>query len=334
MHSSTPGNTLPAPPHPRPGDTIAAMSSPRVRQRFQPIRLLAPCLFLVLATALHAQNGTQPGNQIGAPAETPADTTGPNDGPIQKSSDFSRPHDIDNATILRMQAAGLSDDILIQTVTLQPGQYSTNPDDLIALKKAGLSDRVIAAMLQHNAANSGLLQHPIPIASGKLTAQAAGLDEIGVYFRSKTGEWIPLHTERVLFKSGGAAKSILTHGIISKDMNGHVDGPHSSLVLPTGVEILIYTPVGTSAEEYDFIRFREHPDNREFRTLTGGVFHSESGAERDEVVFHPVRVGPQLYTFTVPVDIIKGEYGILPPGSANTQGLAGTGKIFTFSIPE
>jgi hypothetical protein len=36
----------------------------------------------------------------------------------------------------------------------------------------------------------------------------------------------------------------------------------------------------------------------------------------------------------VPNDIEKGEYGILPPGSANQQGIAGTGKIFTFSIIE
>ena len=35
-----------------------------------------------------------------------------------------------------------------------------------------------------------------------------------------------------------------------------------------------------------------------------------------------------------PKDIIKGEYGVLPPGSANQRGLADTGKIFTFSIPE
>ena len=38
--------------------------------------------------------------------------------------------------------------------------------------------------------------------------------------------------------------------------------------------------------------------------------------------------------YTIPVDIEKGEYGVLPPGSANVQGIAGTGKIFTFSIRE
>jgi hypothetical protein len=137
-----------------------------------------------------------------------------------------------------------------------------------------------------------------------------------------------------VFKSGGAVKSVLTHGIIAKDMNGHVDGPHSALVLPLGVEITIYAPFGTDGAEYDFLRLVEHKDNREFRTLTGGVFHSESGARPDELEFHPKKIAPQLYTFTVPIDIEKGEYGVLPPGSANTQGIAGTGKIYTFSIVE
>ena len=54
----------------------------------------------------------------------------------------------------------------------------------------------------------------------------------------------------------------------------------------------------------------------------------------DEVDFQPKKIAAQLYTFTIPNDIEKGEYGILPPGSANQRGFADTGKIFTFSIIE
>ena len=64
------------------------------------------------------------------------------------------------------------------------------------------------------------------------------------------------------------------------------------------------------------------------------VFHSESGSQRDEIEFHPHKVAPQMYMFTVPVDIEKGEYGVLPPGSSNVPGLSNAGKIFTFSIRE
>jgi len=252
------------------------------------------------------------------------------DGPLQASNDVTKPHYIDNDAIIKMSKAGLDDAVIIQTIQTQPGRYDTSPDNLIALKSAGVSQQVIAAM---QARAAGLAFH----ASEKINPAplSAGVDEIGVYYQDrKTGEWLPLKTERVQFKSGGWAKSTFTHDIIKQDMNGIVDDAKSPLVLPTGVNILIYAPVGTQAEEYDFLRFREHSNNREFRVKTGGVFHSETGSQRDEIEFHPHKIAPQMYEFTVPVDIQKGEYGVLPPGSSNVPGISNAGKIFTFSIRE
>jgi hypothetical protein len=78
-------------------------------------------------------------------------------------------------------------------------------------------------------------------------------------------------------------------------------------------QVLIYVPDGVSASEYDFLRFRINSDNREFRVLTGGVFHSTGGADRDEVPFKPVKTAARTYQFTVEKDTGGGEYGILPP---------------------
>lgn len=259
-----------------------------------------------------------------------AQDTASEDGPTQPSSDVSKPHFINNDTILKMSKAGLDDTVIIQTIQTQPGHYDTSPDDLISLKKAGVSEQVIAAM---QARSAGLAFHanekinPAPL--------SAGVDEIGVYYRDKkTGEWIPLKTERVEFKSGGWAKSAFTHDIVKQDMNGFLDGTQSPLSLPTGVHILIYAPAGTQAEEYDLIRFREKSKGREFRVKTGGVFHSETGSQRDEIEFAPHKIAPQMYEFTIPVDIQKGEYGVLPPGSSNVPGISNAGKMFTFSIRE
>jgi hypothetical protein len=256
------------------------------------------------------------------------------DGPLQTNTDTTRIHLIGNDEILRMSKAGLGDDVILQTIQLKPGHYDTAPDDLIALKTAGVSDRVIAAMEAHGTGlttrNNKTSVDPLPI--------AAGVDEIGVYYKSTKGEtagqWLELQTERVVFKSAGELKAILSQGIINKDMNGRVEGGKSPLVLQTGMQFMIYAPVGTDGNEYDLLRLRDHKSYREFRTLTGGILHSQTGPGRDEIEFHPKKVAPQMYTFTIPTDIEKGEYGVLPPGSANTQGIAGTGKIFTFSILE
>ena len=61
---------------------------------------------------------------------------GPDDGPLQPSTDITKPHFIDNDSIVKMSKAGLDDKIIIQTIQTQPGHYETNPDNLIALKNA------------------------------------------------------------------------------------------------------------------------------------------------------------------------------------------------------
>jgi hypothetical protein len=302
------------------------------RPEFRPKLSSAVLVLAMLAASLPA------GAQAGSAQE----------GPLQPNPDLPRVHLIGNDDIVRMAKAGLGDDVLVQTIQMQPGHYDTAPDNLIALKSAGLSDKVIAAMVAHGA--SPAIHDPEratlrsrddsePVRAAPRRADLPqGVDEIGVYFKvsrgPQAGQWQPLRTERVVFRSGGAVKSALTQGILAKDMYGHIEGGKSPQVLPNGFELLIYTPPGTDGNEYDLLRLRDHKTYREFRTLGGGILHSTSGPGPDEVDFSPKKIGPELYTFTVPDDIEKGEYGILPPGSANQRGFADTGKIFTFSIIE
>ncbi len=252
------------------------------------------------------------------------------EGPALPKADVSRPHALTNETIVKLSKAGLDDTVIVQAVQTQPGAYDTAPDDLISLKNAGVSQKVIAAM---QARSAGLITRPGTNAVDPAPL-AAGVDEIGVYYGDKDGQWVPLKTERVQFKDSGWLKNAASDGLIKRDMNGHLDGPKSPLSLPTGVRILIYTPAGTQAEEYDFLRFDEHSGSRDFRVKTGGLFHSQTGSQRNDLEFHPVKVAKDMYTFTVPPDIEKGEYGVLPPGSSNVPGIANAGKIFTFSIRE
>jgi hypothetical protein len=230
---------------------------------------------------------------------------------------------MNNDSVLRMHAAGLPDDLILQTITAQSGRYETGPDDLIGLKKAGVSDAVLSAM-SNKARRQITNTTPTPI-------ELSPVNEVGVYYKDGRGVWTPMESEVVHIKSGGFIKSTLTNGIIKPDRNGAVSGRESKLLLPRPIEFLIYTPEGVEGSEYDFLRFRLNSKDREFRTLTGGVIHSTGGAQRDEMPFKPVKIAPHTYTFTVSRDTAGGEYGILPPGTGNvTNG----GKIYTFAISE
>lgn len=245
------------------------------------------------------------------------------DGPLAVRS-----ASLSNDAIIRMTKAGLQTDLILQTVRTQPGSYTTGPDDLIALKEAGVSEQIISAMM---AKNSGMAAHvektvdPPPA--------SAQVDDIGVYYKLReTQDWEPLPIELVNFRDGGALKSTLTNGIIKKDKNGRVKGPSAKTSLRAGDKILIYVPSGTSPEEYIFLKFRQHSDNREFRTETGNVFHTQTGADRDAVGFRPEKIGKNMYSFELEENLEPGEYGILPPGNVNARGMANAGKIYTFAI--
>jgi hypothetical protein len=55
-----------------------------------------------------------------------------------------------NDDIIKMHSAGLSNEIITSTINSQPGVYSTSIDDLIALKKAGIDDKIVKAMIEKN----------------------------------------------------------------------------------------------------------------------------------------------------------------------------------------
>lgn len=54
---------------------------------------------------------------------------------------------LNNDAVIKLVKAGLSDDLIVSTINAQPGTYDTSTDGLIAFKTAGVSDKVVAAIV-------------------------------------------------------------------------------------------------------------------------------------------------------------------------------------------
>src|SRR5215471_6812651 len=99
-----------------------------------------------------------------------------------------------NDAIVKMVKAGLSEDIVISTIKSQQGQFATSADDLITLKKAGVPDKVISAMIDKGSAPAAnpLVTAATPAAATPASAGASGpapvVSEVGVYY-NKSGTW-------------------------------------------------------------------------------------------------------------------------------------------------
>jgi hypothetical protein len=77
---------------------------------------------------------------------------------------------------VKLVQAELGEDMIVSLVDAQPGNYSLGVDDIVALKKAGVSDKVIAAMLNKTTSagakksTTSATSAPSPAASGPATA--------------------------------------------------------------------------------------------------------------------------------------------------------------------
>src|SRR5438309_6334540 len=80
---------------------------------------------------------------------------------------------LDNATILKLVKAGIGEDTIVGMVNQQQGRYALSADDMIALKTAGVSDKIIAAMVVRNNSTSG--QPPTPTAPTSSTVYPSPL---------------------------------------------------------------------------------------------------------------------------------------------------------------
>jgi hypothetical protein len=238
---------------------------------------------------------------------------------------------MNNDSIVKMVRAGLSDDLIVTTINASPGAYDTSTDGIIALKAAGVSDKVVAAIVARASAPAvALPPPPAPVASPR----PAGIDDVGVYFQDRNGTWQSLEPEIVNFKTGGVLKSIASDGLVKGDVNGHIPGKSAKNVLTFPVTLAIYVPEGVDIAEYQLLRLRVQSSSREFRSVTGGVFHASGGATRDNLQFQSKKIAPRVYEIVLDQSLGKGEYGLLPPGSYTSSNMASGGKIYSISVPE
>jgi hypothetical protein len=59
-----------------------------------------------------------------------------------------------NDSVLKLVKSGLSDELILSMIKSQPSKFSLGADDLVALKKAGVSEKILGAMIQKNASGS------------------------------------------------------------------------------------------------------------------------------------------------------------------------------------
>jgi hypothetical protein len=232
---------------------------------------------------------------------------------------------LNNQDLVDMTRAGVDEATIVKTIETKPTAFDTSVQALIALKKAGVSDKVLSAIVSRQQSDR----------EDATSKQPTSLpEEPGVYVKvnDRQGQrFVPLKVEIVTWLTGGVLKSLaFSRGHI----NGRVTTPLSTLRLSAPLEFIIRCAEGTTGEEYQLLKFWKKDNRREFRLVTGGVIHSSSGADKNVVAVGIEKIGPRTYLVRPSSSLSAGEYRFLPPGIILSASAASSGKIYTFGLDE
>lgn len=231
---------------------------------------------------------------------------------------------ITNDGVIKLVKSGMSEDLIISVLQQQPGAYSFGADDLIALKQASVSERIIAAMLAKGKGSAAAYAGAAKTAASP--GQRTAISGPGLYYK-KGNDSFELLTEDVEWKTSGAMKNIVSAGIVKKDLKGAVTGPSSRNFLTNPMEIILSPPTGGTVNS--FILLPMKPDNG-VREFTVGPVNQKSGVAKGAIPFGVEKVGESQFRMVLQTPLAPGEYGILAATPADPS--TGSTKMYTFRI--
>lgn len=242
---------------------------------------------------------------------------------------------LNNNDVIKLVKAGLSEGLIISTINSSPGAYDTSADALIALKKAGVSDKVVAAIVTKNAAPSTPGQEGVP-AEVRDPDDPASPHDPGVYLLTIA----PDGRRKMTFidrMGSGREKSHF------RTMRAEIPGPRATvrtteekpvfyMYFPSTVNL---SDVGSisSPTQFSLLSLEQKQDHRETAISHVGWWHVTVGTEeKKSSLFASERVRPYVYKVTPNSSLKPGEYAFIATTSVAGSAKGATVVIYDFGV--
>lgn len=254
---------------------------------------------------------------------------------------------LNNDAVIKLVKAGLSDDLIVSTINAQAGTYDTSTDGLIALKTAGVSDKVVAAMVAKASAVAGATSATSTAAVGTDPDDPAAAHEAGIYVYV---DGAPAGSKMMMLepsiysqgKTGGVFASAMTYGIAKIKMKAVIRGAHSNTRI-SGTQPTFYFCFeqqgaglsnsslafgGTSTpNEYTLLKFDVKGNTRETIIGQANAFGASTGTdEKASTGFTYTKIRPGVYKVALSAPLQPGEYGFISAAAATTS----VSRVFDF----
>lgn len=261
---------------------------------------------------------------------------------------------LDNAKVVQLLSLGLGDEAVIAKIKATDGNFDVSTDALLALKQAGASSAVLAAVIDSSSRKSVSQSAALSVDSPDPRVPHAS----GIYMLAN---WLPEPkmiainaTNSTQTKSGGFLGYALTGGLASMSFKAVVPGAGARTISddtrPTfyfyfdqaraGGNSAVWTAGSvTSPSEFSLVRFEVKKDRREAKVGKFNIAGAKAGVmDKDRIAFTSTEISPGVFEVRPDQPLLGGEYGFLVQTSTGGgPGMAGMGamaaKIFDFAIP-
>ena len=255
-----------------------------------------------------------------------------------------------NETIIQLVKAGIGNDAVIAKIKATPGNYALSTDDLIALKNAGVSGDVIAAMI------AGPAKAEAPAAMSLTDINPMTPHPSGLYLIDAAANRLDRIDPTVSnqAKTGGIFGYALTMGIASMSVKVAISGESARVVAASGspsfymffdasnpqtANISSSWAAGSaqtvvSPSEFTLIRLAQKDGRREARVGSMNIGGAKTGVmDHDRIPFDYQMVRDGVYKVTLKAPLEPGQYGFIYALNGGGTNGAMSARIFDFSVP-
>ena len=246
--------------------------------------------------------------------------------------------------VLELNALEVGDDVIIAKIQSDSGVFDLSTEQIIELRKKGLSPAVLAAMLKTKGVPKVSLDSPDPMVP----------HPPGLYILQGEGESAKMSkmnfTVSNQAKTGGVFGYAFSGGLASMSMKVAIQ--NESAPVKTGSSPRFYfffdtnslegasstwangtNSFAASPAEFTLVQLMKKSGRREARVGSVNIAGAKTGVmDKDRIAFRSTEVRPGVFE-VVPAQSLKpGEYGFIFSLSGGGTGGAMTARIFDFTV--
>lgn len=247
---------------------------------------------------------------------------------------------LNNESILSMVKGGLSEAVVLARIRSSPANFDTSTNSLLALKKAGVSDKVIEAMVSAPRSGAAAAAAPAPAPAPAPSTGSAPAPSVAAGARTSAGGAAATLPRDSIYHLNGAKYTELQPQVIEIEMNMAFFSQKSEVVLGGGKAE--YRITDKQPQFYSYyapteallvkLKPGDKKNDRNLKMGSGG-YHPFGGTSRqgvrseDRIAVKSEREANGFYRITPASPLPSGEYGFIV-----LSGTSAGGRMFDFGV--